>query len=316
VAGADALLASRSLSLKQRNEQGVSGKDDDHTSTMQTCTAKMGRDSMSVVEGTLKVSGVDNNQSNHRKGNAMHIAEKTVLVTGANRGVGEALVKEALNRGAKRVFAGTRGALPNTDPRVTALTLDVTNASQIQRALDEVAALDVLINNAGIAIYDDLTDLDVIHKQLDVNLLCPLKVTQAFLPLLIRSKGAVVNILSMTSVAPVPVLPGYSISKAAAVSLTQSLRALLARQGVGVHGVILGSIDTDMSRDFDVPKVSPESAALGIFDGLENGEEDIFPDPTSRSIADGWRAGVVKALERRINAAVLEGVQIDLQEKL
>ena len=95
----------------------------------------------------------------------MHIANKTVLVTGANRGVGEALVKEALNRGAKRVFAGTRGALPNTDPRVTAVTLDVTNASQIQRAVDQVADLDLLINNAGIGIADNLTDLDVIQKQ-------------------------------------------------------------------------------------------------------------------------------------------------------
>ena len=244
----------------------------------------------------------------------MQIAEKTVLVTGANRGVGQALVKEALNRGAKRVFAGTRGALPYADPRVTALTLDVTNASHIQRAVDEVAALDVLINNAAISISGDLTDLDVIQKQLDVNLLGLLKVTQGLLPLLIRSKGAVVKILSMTSIAPVPVLPGYSISKAAALSLTQSLRALLARQEVGVHGVILGAIDTDMSRDFDVPKVSPESAAAGIFDGLEKGEEDIFPDTTSRSLADGWRSGVVKALERRINAVVLEGAQIDIQE--
>ena len=246
----------------------------------------------------------------------MHIADKTVLVTGANRGVGEALVKEALNRGAKRVFVGTRRALTNTGPRVTALTLDVTNASQIQRAVDEVAALDVPINNAGIGISDDLTDPDVIQKHLDVNLLGPLKVTQAFLPLLIRSKGAIVNILSMTSVAPFPVFPGYSISKAAALSLTQSLRALLTRQGVSVHAVILGAVDTDMSRGFDVPKVSPEFAAAGIFDGVEKGEEDIFPDPTSRTIADGWRAGVAKALERRINAVVLEGAQIDIRERL
>jgi len=113
----------------------------------------------------------------------MNTAEKTVLITGANRGIGEALVKEALNRGAKRVFAGTRSTIPNTNPRVTALTLDVTNASQIQRAVDEVADLDVLINNAGIGIRDDLTDLDVLQKHLDVNLLGMLKVTQAFLPL-------------------------------------------------------------------------------------------------------------------------------------
>ncbi len=111
-------------------------------------------------------------------------------------------------------------------------------------------------------------------------------------------------------------LPSYSISKAAALSLTQSLRALLTRQGVGVHAVILGSVDTDMSRGFDVPKVSPESAAAGIFDGLENGEEDIFPDPTSQSLADGWRTGVAKSLERRINAVMLEGAQVNLQERL
>jgi NAD(P)-dependent dehydrogenase (short-subunit alcohol dehydrogenase family) len=246
----------------------------------------------------------------------MNVAAKTVLITGANRGVGKALVKEALNRGAKRVFVGTRSILPNTDPRVTALTLDVTNALQIQRAVDEVADLDVLINNAGIAIYEDLTDLGVIQKQLDVNLLGPLKVTQAFLPLLTRSKGAIVNILSMVAVAPYPVLPGYSISKAAALSLTQSLRALLKRRGVGVHAVILGGVDTDMSRGYDGPKVSPASAAVGIFDGLENGEEDIFPDPTSRLLADGWRTGVAKALERRINAVVLEGAQVDIHERL
>jgi NAD(P)-dependent dehydrogenase (short-subunit alcohol dehydrogenase family) len=247
----------------------------------------------------------------------MQIAKKTVLITGANRGIGEALVKEALNRGAKRVFAGTRGALPNGDPRVTALTLDVTNGSQIQRAVDEVASLDVLINNAGIGIADDLTDLNVVQKHLDVNLLGMVKVTEAFLPLLTRSKGAIVNILSITSVAPMPVIPSYSISKAAALSLTQSLRALLKRQGISVHAVLPGTVDTDMTRGYDdFPKVSPESVAVGILDGVENGEEDIFPDPTSQTLADGWRAGVAKALERRINAVVLEGAQVDLTQRL
>ena len=124
------------------------------------------------------------------------------------------------------------------------------------------------------------------------------------------------NILSVTSIAPMPVIPGYSISKAGALSLTQSLRALLKRQSVGVHAVILGSVDTDMSRGYDIPKVSPETAAAGIFDGLENGEEDIFPDPTSQTLADGWRTGVAKAFERRINAIMLEGAQIDPRESL
>ena len=229
----------------------------------------------------------------------MNIANKTVLITGANRGIGQALVDEALGRGAKRVYAGTRSALHHADRRVTPLTLDVTNASQILRAAVEVETLDVLINNAGIAIYDDLSDPDVIEQHLAVNLFGSFKVTRAFLPLLKRSKGAIVNNLSMAALAPLPMIPAYSISKAAAFSMTQSLRALLAGQGVKVHAVFLGPIDTDMNRGLEIPKASAKTAAQGIFDGLENGEEDIFPDPVSRSLAEGWRTGVVKALERQ-----------------
>jgi short-subunit dehydrogenase len=119
-----------------------------------------------------------------------------------------------------------------------------------------------------------------------------------------RSQGAVVNNLSMAALAPLPIIPAYSISKAAAFNMTQGLRALLAGQGVTVHAVVLGPIDTDMNRGFDIPKASPESAAAGIFDGLEHGEEDIFPDPASQSIAEGWRAGAAKALERQFAAFV------------
>ena len=236
----------------------------------------------------------------------MNIADKTVLITGANRGIGRALVNEALRRGAKRVYAGSRGALQHADERVTPLTLDVTNVSQIQRAVDEVGTLDVLINNAGVAIYDDLSNLDVIEQHLAVNFLGLLKVTNAFLPPLKRSKGAIVNNLSMAGVAALPVIPAYSISKAAAMNVTQSLRALLTRQGVTVHAVVLGPIDTDMNRGFEIPKASTESAAMGIFDGLEKGEEDIFPDPASQSIAEGWRNGVAKALERQFTVFVPE----------
>jgi NAD(P)-dependent dehydrogenase (short-subunit alcohol dehydrogenase family) len=234
----------------------------------------------------------------------MNVANKTVLITGANRGIGRALVDEALERGAKRVHAGTRGALPVTDKRVVPLTLDVTNPAEIQRAVNEVDGLDVLINNAGVAIYDDLTSLDVIERHLAVNLFGPLNVTRAFLPLLKRSQGAVVNNLSMAALAPLPIIPAYSLSKAAAFNMTQGLRALLAGQGVTVHAVVLGPIDTDMNRGFDIPKASPKSAAAGIFDGLEHGEEEIFPDPASQSIAESWRAGAAKALERQFAALV------------
>src|SRR5215510_3190063 len=123
----------------------------------------------------------------------MNIANKTVLITGANRGIGRALVDEALKRGAKRVYAGTRRALEYADRRVTPLTLDVTSDSQIQRAADDVDTLDVLVNNAGVANYDDLSRPELIEQHLAVNLFGTLKVTRAFLPLLRRAKGAIVN---------------------------------------------------------------------------------------------------------------------------
>lgn len=237
----------------------------------------------------------------------MNISNKTILITGANRGIGKALVDEALRRRVKKVYAGMRSPVQHSDKRVTALSLDVTNASQIQRAVGAVDTLDVLINNAGIAIYDDLGNLDVLEQTFAVNFLGLLKVTNAFLPLLKRSKGAILNNLSLAGIAPLPIIPSYSTSKAAALNLTQSLRALLANQGVTVHAVVLGPVDTDMNRGFNIPKVSTESAAAGIFDGLEKDEEEIFPDPASQSIAEGWRAGISKALERQFAAFAPKG---------
>jgi NAD(P)-dependent dehydrogenase (short-subunit alcohol dehydrogenase family) len=237
-------------------------------------------------------------------GGRMTIVDKAILVTGANRGIGRALVEEALTRGATRVYAASRKPVTHPDPRVTPLTLDVTNAAQINRAVGDVDSLDILINNAGLALYDDLSDPAPLEKQLAVNLFGTYGVTQAFLPLLTRSRGAIVNVGSVTAFAALPVIPAYSISKAAAFNLTQSLRALLAGQGVKVHAVLAGPVDTDMSRDLDIPKTSPETVARAIFDGVQNGEEDIFPDPMSQSMAPSWRGGAAKALERQFAALV------------
>jgi NAD(P)-dependent dehydrogenase (short-subunit alcohol dehydrogenase family) len=234
----------------------------------------------------------------------MMIAGKAVLVTGANRGIGRALVEEALRGGAKRVFAGTRQSLAHPDERVTPLTLDVTNAEQTQAAVERVESLDMLINNAGVDLQGELGDRAALEQHLAVNLFGTYGVTLAFLPLLTRSRGAIVNVLSLAAVAPLPFTPTYSISKAAAFSLTQSLRALLAGQGMTVHAVLAGPIDTDMTRGLDAPKASPESVARAVFDGVETGEEEIFPDPESASIAEGWRSGAVKALERQFAAYV------------
>jgi NAD(P)-dependent dehydrogenase (short-subunit alcohol dehydrogenase family) len=232
----------------------------------------------------------------------MTIKDKTVLVTGANRGIGQALAAEALARGARRVYAGTRQPLAHSDDRVTPLDLDITSAAQIQEAADQVGSLDMLINNAGIAMPDDLTDPAALERHLAVNLFGTYAVTRAFLPALTRTRGAIVNILSVNSLAPLPhIIPGYSVSKAAAFSLTQSLRALLAAQGVKVHAVLPGPVDTDMTRGFTIPgKASPESVALAIFNAIDNGEEDIFPDPASAPMADSWRNSAAKALERQL----------------
>lgn len=234
----------------------------------------------------------------------MTIADKTILVTGANRGIGQALVEEALTRGAKRVYAGTRQPLTHPDARVTPLTLDVTDSTQIERAVGDVESLDILINNAGVALYDDLSDPAPLEQQLAVNLFGTYGVTQAFLPLLVRSEGAIVNNLSMNALAPLPLVPAYSISKAAAFNMTQSLRVLLAGRGVSVHAVLTGPVDTDMSRGVDIPKASPPSVARAIFDGVEQGHDDIFPDPMSQSLAESWRGGAAKALERQYAALI------------
>ena len=143
----------------------------------------------------------------------MKITGKAVLVTGANRGIGRALVEEALSRGAKRVYAGTRQPLAHPDARVTPLTLDITNRKQIQRAVEEVESLDVLVNNAGVALVSEMSDRVSLEEHLAINLFGPYDVTQAFLPLLIRSRGAVVNNLSMNALAPMPLVPGYSAAR-------------------------------------------------------------------------------------------------------
>jgi NAD(P)-dependent dehydrogenase (short-subunit alcohol dehydrogenase family) len=234
------------------------------------------------------------------------IVDKTVLVTGANRGLGRALVDEVLRRGARRVYATSRQPWAVPDDRVTGLTLDVTDRGQIQETVGRVESLDILINNAGVSVPDDLSDRAAFERHLAVNLYGTLDVTRAFLPFLTSSRGAVVNVVSLGAVAAVPVLPAYSASKAAALSVTQSLRALLAGRGVSVFAVLPGPIDTDMVRALVIPKTPPHDVARAILEGLERGDEEIFPDPMSRLLADGWRVGVVKELERQ-NAMLVQG---------
>ena len=234
----------------------------------------------------------------------MQIQDRTVLITGGNRGIGRALVDAALNKGVARVYAGTRAPLDHPDGRVVPLRIDVTDAAQVAEAAARVERLDILINNAGLAEYDDLSDAAALEAHLAVNLFGTYRVTQAFLPALERAGGALVNNVSMMALAPFPVTPAYAVSKAAAFNMTQSLRGLLAPRGVSVHAVLTGPTDTDMTRGFEIPKATPESVAQAILDGIEAGYEEIFPDPLSAELAESWRNGPTKAFEQQFALAV------------
>ncbi len=228
------------------------------------------------------------------------ISGRSVLITGGNRGIGRVLAEEALKRGAGRVYVGTRKPLSaNGDPRVTPLALEITDGADIQQAVDTVGSLDILINNAGLALYDDLSDPSALQRHLEVNLFGTYAMIQAFLPALAHSGRSIVNNLSLNALAPLPLIPAYSISKAAAFSLTQSLRVILAGHGVRVHAVLTGPVDTDMTRGLEIPKATPQSVAQGIFDGVQNDDDEIFPDPMSRSLATSWHDGAAKVLEHQ-----------------
>lgn len=229
---------------------------------------------------------------------------RAVLITGARRGLGRALVEEALDRGASRVYAATRVPFDHPDARVTRLILDVADRFSIEQAAAQVPELDILINNAAVGRYDDLTDLGMLEDHLQVNVLGPLTLTNALLHALSARHGAVVNLGSISALANLPVMPSYSISKAALLSLSQAQRALLAQHGIRVHAVLAGPMDTDMTRELAIPKTAPSLVATAVYDGLQRGDEEIFPDPVSVQFEESWNNGPHKAFERA-NAAFL-----------
>jgi len=220
------------------------------------------------------------------------------LVTGANRGIGRALVDALLARGAAKVYAAARrpetldDLVAASQGRVVALPLDVTNPEQVRAAAAAANDVQILINNAGVAakFEGELTDpawITAAREETEVNVLGLLAVTQAFAPTLSRQPGsAVVNLGSVAGLVNFPFLASYSASKAAAHSLTQATRARLRPLGVHVAGVYPGPIDTDMSRALAIEKTPASVAAHAILDGLEAGEDEIFPDPFARQIGE------------------------------
>lgn len=240
----------------------------------------------------------------------MKLQDAVVVITGANRGLGRALVEASLAAGARRVYAGARvpdqlaGVVALAPARIVPLALDVTEPASLAAAAARAEDATVLINNAGVlASYSVLTSSpEAIAQDFATNLFGLLAATRAFVPALERARpGALVNILSVASLASLPALGGYAAAKAAAWSVTQALRGELAPRGVAVHGVLAGSIDTDMVRHMEMAKTSPADVARGVIAGVEAGDDDIAPDPMARELVALWRSDP-KAIERRLAA--------------
>lgn len=240
----------------------------------------------------------------------MKMQDAVALVTGANRGIGKALVSELLARGARRVYAAARdprtleGLVATGNDRVAPLRIDITAPDQIEAAARLAPDVTVLFNNAGrLGAYNLLTTpVAELERELATNFFGSLAMTRAFLPALERAPGgALVNVLTVVSLASMPALGGYSASKAAAFSMTQALRAELRARHVAVHAAFPGPVDTDMVRHFDMPKTSAEDVARAIVEGVERGEEDICTDPMSRQVFDAWIRGP-KDLERQFGS--------------
>jgi NAD(P)-dependent dehydrogenase (short-subunit alcohol dehydrogenase family) len=222
----------------------------------------------------------------------MKIEGSVALVTGANRGLGAAFARGLLAGGAAKVYAAARDPASGELPGALPLRLDITRAGDIAAAARACRDVTLLVNNAGVASSANV--LTATRAALDTdfrtNVYGTLAVVKAFVPVLARARGGatIVNVLSLASLGSVPTMGGYSASKAAAYSMTQSLRPELKGKHIEILAALPGPIDTEMVKDLQLPKASPAEVAKGVLAGVERGEEDIFPDPMARQMGALW----------------------------
>ena len=210
---------------------------------------------------------------------------RTVLVTGANGGLGEQFVTQALERGARKVYAAARKPRQWDDARVQALALDITDPQAIAEAAALAADVDLLVNNAAIApAKDSLSgNEEELRRIFETNFFGTLRLANAFAPVLAsQGGGTILNILS--AAAWIGLGTGYAVSKAAMWSATNGLRFQLQEQNTQVIGLLVGMVDTPMSARWDVPKVTAASVVSQAYDGVANGAMEILADETTRGL--------------------------------
>ncbi len=214
------------------------------------------------------------------------LADQTVLVTGANRGMGREYIDQLLDRGVAKVYAAARNpeAIDHVDPRVVALALDVTDPASVAAAAETATDVSVLINNAGVSrgrsvLGPDTSDL---RAELETNLFGPLALASAFADRIAERSGAIVNVASV--LAWMPLGGSYGVSKAAVANATDAMRMELAPRGVQVVGVFFGLVDTDMAKFTDLPKSSPADIVKQVLDGIEAGEDEVLGDDMTRAV--------------------------------
>ncbi|MEJ8834869.1 SDR family oxidoreductase [Ramlibacter sp. AN1133] len=218
----------------------------------------------------------------------MQLANAVVLITGANRGIGLAFAREALRRGARRVYAGARDPASVQLAGVLPIQIDVTDPEQVARAARDCGDVTVLINNAGVAntggFLEDPT-LGSTRWQMETNFFGILRMAQSFAPVLAANGGgAMLNVLSIASWINRPLLGAYGATKSAAWALTNGLRHELHAQGTQVTALHMGFVDTDLTRGIAAPKSSAEDVVRLALDGLEAGATEVLADEATRQV--------------------------------